>query len=203
MATVAKTARVTPDDHGRPMTLERFDASDFVPGFKYELIEGRVYVTYEPDLPEDSLATWLYHKVVLYSLRRPSVLNYVTSKARVFVPGRRLVTVPEPDLAGYRDFPIHQPIPQRRWQKVSPILVGEVPSPNDPHKDLIRNVQLYLLVPSIREYWLLDGRANAERPSLRVYRRRGNDWRILDFAYGETYTTSLLPGFKLVIDPRK
>lgn len=203
MATVTKTARISPADHGRTMTLDQFDRSDFEPGYKYELIEGRVYVTYEPDLPEDWLAIWLYQKVLLYSLRRPRVLNYVTPKARVFLPGRRRATVPEPDLAAYRGFPRDELIPELRWQNVSPVLVGEVVSPNDPHKDLIRNVQLYLLVPTVREYWVLDGREDGERPTLHVYRRHGDKWRPLEFAYGETYTTSLLPGFKLLVDPRK
>ncbi len=198
----ATIAVVGPSDHGRPMAISQFDASNFAQGFKYELIDGRVYVTYEPDLSEDWVEKWMYRKVLMYSLQHPQVINFVTDKARVFLPGRRVVTVPEPDLAAYHDFPIHLPIAKMRWQDVSPILVGEVLSPNDPHKDLIRNVQLYLLVPSIREYWLLDGREDPDRPTMRVHRRHGKRWRTIDLAYGDTYKTRLLPGFRLVIDPR-
>ena len=66
----------------------------------------------------------------------------------------------------------------------------------------LRNVELYLRVPSIREYWIFDPRQDPDRPTLRVYRRRGSRWqRPVDVAPGETYTTPLLPGFALLLDP--
>jgi hypothetical protein len=37
-----------------------------------------------------------------------------------------------------------------------------------------------------------------------VYRRRGKSWqRVIELAFGDTYTTKLLPGFRLVLDPRR
>jgi hypothetical protein len=38
---------------------------------------------------------------------------------------------------------------------------------------------------------------------MRVYRRHGRRWRHLDLAYGDVYTTKLLPEFHLVLDPRR
>jgi Uma2 family endonuclease len=91
-----------------------------------------------------------------------------------------------------------------RWQDVSPLLVGEILSLDDPDKDLVRNVQLYLQVPSIEEYWLLDTRGDPNRPTMRVYRRHGAKWRSpIELSYGDTYTTKLLPGFQLLLDPRR
>ena len=81
-------------------------------------------------------------------------------------------------------------------------MVGEVVSHEDPDKDFVRNAELYLQVPSIKEYWLLDAREDPERPKMRVHRRHGKDWRIIDLSVGETYTTKLLPGFEVKIDPR-
>jgi hypothetical protein len=37
---------------------------------------------------------------------------------------------------------------------------------------------------------------------MRVHRRYGKRWKIIELAYGDTYTTRLLPGFALTIDPR-
>ena len=51
-----------------------------------------------------------------------------------------------------------------RWEDVSPILVGEILS-GDPEKDMVRNVELYLLVPTIKEYWLFDTREDPEQPA--------------------------------------
>jgi Uma2 family endonuclease len=81
-------------------------------------------------------------------------------------------------------------------------MVGEILSSEDPDKDLLRNVDLYLRVPSIMEYWIIDGREDAERPLFIAYRRYGRRWRRpLHLTYGDTYTTKLLPGFELLINP--
>ena len=75
---------------------------------------------------------------------------------------------------------------------------------DDPKKDLTRNVELYLQVPTIREYWVFDTlRDGAERPHLIAHRRWGGRWRVLEVAPGGTCTTRLLPGFRLIVDPRR
>src|SRR5207302_182190 len=143
---------------GRPMSLEEFLAGDYQEGCHYELIDGKLYVSPLPNLPEDLVADWIYFKLKLYAREHPEVINHVTNKARIFVPGRADVTAPEPDLAAYRNFPKDYPFRSLRWQDVSPILVGEVLSAEDPDKDLVRNVELYLQVPTLKEYWVLDTR---------------------------------------------
>jgi Uma2 family endonuclease len=196
MATVTK---IGPDDHGREMTLEEFLAGDYEEGYRYELIDGRLYVSPHPNQPEDWVKEWLLFKLKNFARRHPKVLKHATGGARVFVPDREDVTTPEPDLAAYRRWPNRLPddIP---WEDVSPILVAEVLSANDPDKDIVRNVALYLEVPSIKEYWVLDARQGAVEPTMTVYRRRGQKWRIIEVGSGKRYTTPLLPRFKLVLN---
>jgi Uma2 family endonuclease len=195
--------KIGPRDHGRRITDGELRHADFVSGYKYELIDGRLYVTYEPDPPEDYLEKWLLFKVETYSRLHPEVLNYVTNKARIFLPGKHRRTIPEPDLAAYLDFPLHLPLRKIKWHMTSPLLVGEVLSPHDGHKDLIRNVELYLRVPSIMEYWILDGREDPDRPTMLVYRRRGTDWQdVMELDYRAVYRTKLLRDFALMIRPR-
>jgi Uma2 family endonuclease len=196
--------KVGPADHGRPMTLDEFMAAASKEGYHYELIDGKLYVSPLPNLPQGVIDNWVYGVLLRYSWRHPDILKQVFAKARVFVPGRRRVTSPEPDVAAYRDFPLEVPLEQLRWQDVSPILVVEVLSADDPDKDLVRNVDLYLRVPSIKEYWILDTlREGADRPHLLAYRRWRGRWRELHFGPGETYTTRLLPDFELLVDPRR
>jgi Uma2 family endonuclease len=199
MGTVLKLG---PADHGRPMTLEEFLAAGSVEGYLYELIDGELYVSPEANLPEYRIEHWVYLKLGLYAQEHPNVINFVADKARVFVPSRRRVTNPEPDVAAYRNFPFHLPLRSLRWQDVSPLLVVEVLSLDDPDKDLVRNVKLYLQVPSIKEYWLFDTREDPDQPHLQVRRRYRGQWRLLEFGPGDTYTTRLLPGFELRLDPR-
>lgn len=195
--------KLGPADHGRPVLLDEYEAADFEPGYKYEIIDGRVCVSPFPNPPENVLDTWLYTAVLFYSHDHPDVVNYVTAKPRVFVPGRRRATVPEPDFAAYHDFPRARPFREVRWRDVSPVLVSEVLVEGDPRKDLERNVELYLAVPSIKEYWVIDGRDDPGEPTLIQHRRYGQRWVVREYPYGSTFTTKLLPGFTLLIDPRK
>src|SRR5437763_457154 len=173
---MATVLRIGPADHGRPMTLDEFMAGDYEEGYQYELIDGKLYVSPAPNPPQGLLEEWVGHALAWYAREHPGVINFVYGKTRVFVPGRPGVTNPEPDVAAYHDFPRDQDFRTIRWQEVSPVLVVEVLSESDPDKDLVRNVTLYRQVPSIREYWVIDGLADPNRPSLTAYRRSGQRW---------------------------
>ena len=202
MRTAVKT--FGPADHGRLVGDEEAAIARYKEGYRYEIIEGRLYVSPVPNLPESCLDEWLRRQIEDYAARRPDVINFVASKARVFLADRDLTTAPEPDVAAYQGFPADRPIRDLRWEDVSPVLVAEVLVDSEPFKDLVRNVGLYLGVPSIREYWILDGSADADEPTLIVYRRRGPRWqKPREYRFCSTYTTPLLPGFKLLIDPHR
>lgn len=174
---------------------------EYEPGYKYEIIHGSLYVSPQPDLAGARLDSWMFVKLHYYTTQHPEIINYVNGKARVYVPGQQGLTVPEPDVTAYHDFPIEADIEDVAWQDVSPILTVEVLT-GDPDKDLVRNVDLYWQVPSIREYWVLDGRESQSRPSLKVYRRHGKRWVIRDYPFDSVYTTRMLPGFELRINPK-
>jgi Uma2 family endonuclease len=189
---------LTPKDHGRPLTLEEFEHAASKEGYRYELINGRLEVAPLPDYPHDDLCQLIERLLDRYAQRHPKILRHVKGPVRVFVPGRRATTAPEPDVAAYRNFPTGRPRSRIRWQDISPILVVEVLSEDNADKDLVRNRQLYLEVPTIREYWIVDPRQDADRPELTVYRRRGERWqRPVHVPPGSTYTTRLLPGLTL------
>ncbi len=139
----------------------------------------------------------------MYARSHPEVVNYVSQKARVFVHSRAATTCPEPDISAYASYPRDTPYEEIRWEEVSPILVAEILVEGDARKDLERNAELYFEVPSVREYWVLDGREDPNEPTLIQHRRYGKRWVIRSYPYGSTFTTKLLPGFSLVIDPRK
>lgn len=201
MATVLK---IGPDDHGRRMTFEEYLGGDYEEGYKYELIDGKLYVSPQANTPQGLVERWISRKLDRYTDDHPEVINVAYNKTRVFVPGRPGLTVPEPDLAAYHDFPLDWDFRDLDWANLFPVLVVEVLSADDPDKDLVRNVTLYLHVPTIREYWILDPRNDPNRPTMMVYRRRGSRWqRPIELAYGDTYATKLLPGFELVVDPRR
>jgi Uma2 family endonuclease len=202
MPTVVK--RLGPEDHGRAMTFDEFVSSDYRSGYHYELIDGRLYVSPEANAQENLVERWIYLKLEYYSARHPKTINYVTTKARVFVPDRPETTTPEPDVAAYHNYPLERVLARDvDWESLHALLVVEVLTSNDPAKDMVRNVALYRQVPSIKEYWIIDARDDLARPTMLVYRKYRGRWRTpIEVQPGDTYTTPLLPGFKLVIDPR-
>ena len=203
MASVQQRLHLGPLDLGRRLSLSEFDDAEFENGFRYELIDGRLYVAPAPNLSENFLESWLHGKLNRYMEQHPDIVAYVAIRGRVFLPKRTRPTIPEPDIAIYSSFPTQTDIGKLHWQDISPTIVIEVLVGGDMAKDLSRNPELYHTVPSIREYWVLNGSQYAEEPTLLVHRRRGKSWAVTAFPYGTTYETKLLPGFELLIDPRK
>jgi Uma2 family endonuclease len=196
--------RFGPADHGRHVNDREIETADYVAGFKYEIIAGRLYVSPQPNIPENRLEHWLRRAIERYSDVHPEVINSITPKGRVYLPEAVRLTVPEPDIAAYANFPLEwADEDETTWEDVSPIVVVEILVESEIEKDLGRNPGLYLAVPSIREYWVVDGSINPREPSLIQHVRRGKKWTITTHAFGSTFTPKVLPGFSLAIDPRK
>jgi Uma2 family endonuclease len=194
---------LTHADHGRPLTWDEYVSADAREGYRYELIEGKVVVSPPPGSLHEDYVEWLKRLLDAYVRDRPDVLCSVRTRSCVVLPdtAAEAVSAPEPDLACYAEFAARF-TPCVDWRDYSPILVVEVISPDTADKDLARNRRLYLQVPGIQEYWILDPREGVEALTLLVYRRRGRRWEACrTVAAGGTYTTPLLPGFSLLLDP--
>ena len=191
-------------DHGRELALDEYEEAEYAPGFHYEIIEGRLYVSPLPNVPENLLESWLRRKIERYMDLNAGVVGYVTPKGRVFVSTDSMATVPEPDIAVYGPLDLETTDwNDIHWQDLMPFLVCEVLVEGDFDKDLTRNPALYRRVRSIREYWVLNGSQSVMEPTLIVHTRRGKAWAVAHYPYGSTYTTKILPGFELLVDPRK
>lgn len=201
-ALVELPTRIRSKDHGRRISEREFFAAEFESGFQFELIDGRVFVSPAPDSPHDNAVEWLRAQIAAYQLLHPGVIQYVSGHCRVYVPGRKLTTCPEPDLALFSVYPRRFPRMKRSWKDVSPMVVIEVAGGNL-DKDLVRNTKLYLEVPTVREYWVvIDGESDPD-VTFRVFRRRGaTRWQTpIDIVYGGTYSTPVLPGFRMTFRP--
>jgi len=194
--------KLGPTDHGQPLSLDDYESAEYEPGHKYEIIDGRLYVSPFPNFADTVLENWLWNKLQCYSKAHPDVINYVSSKSRVFIHAREKVTVPEPDLSAYHDVPLERDLRDIHWRDLGPVLVAEVLIDGDAHKDLERNLDLYFDQASVKEYWVIDGREIPEEPTLIQHRRYGKRWVVREYPFGSTFTTKLLPGFSLVINPR-
>jgi Uma2 family endonuclease len=194
---------LTPADHGRALSWDEFASADAQGGYRYEMIEGRVFVSPAANAPHNAFEIWLQQVLSTYAREHPEVVQFIATRARVFLPDHEPeITAPEPDIACFAEFAPNPYASDIDWRDFSPILVVEVISADTADKDLVRNRRLYLQVQSIREYWILDPREGVEGLTMLVYRRRGRRWAAcLTVAPGATYTTPMLPGFALVLDP--
>ncbi len=202
MATATLRTHLGPADHGRELTYEEFLAADYVKGRNYELIDGKLYVSPAANYPHDWIQEHVSEALTLYKSVRPNVVERISARSRVFVPGKHKTTCPEPDFAVYKTCPPGRDVD---WQDISPMIVVEIVSPDDPYKDYVRNVELYQRVPSILEYWVFDRCRDPHGPTLTVYHRESarQKWKTDDYGPEEVYTTKLLPGFKLPVCPPK
>lgn len=194
--------KLGPADHNQPLTWEEYQAAEYQPGYRYELIHGRLYVSPAPKLPHDRHVQFMDRKLYEYSKACPEIFNMVTTGAEVHVPpasgDEEPITCPRPDVSAYKKVPPRRDL---QWEDISPFLVVEVLSPDNIEKDLGRNLVLYHRVPTIKEYWVVDGLTDPDRPSMRVYRRWGQKWRRIDVPFDTVYTTPHLPGFALRMNP--
>ena len=195
---------LTPADHGRALSWEEFASADAQEGYRYEMIEGRVEVSPVPNLPHDIVLDRMLRALYAYSAQHDEILPYLSSHSRVFLPDPpEGITAPEPDIAGYTEsFPEGTPDTEKDWRNVSPAFVVEILSEDTEEKDLDRNRRLYLQVPSIQEYCIVNPRASGNVPMMIVDPRRGRRWGARRIVLGgATWTTPLLPGFSLVLEP--
>lgn len=185
-----------PDDVGLTLEHDDYERANYAPGFRYELVAGRLAVTPMPNMPHYQVQQFLLRALLRYSSDHPEVVAEVGTSTRLITRALGAISDVEPDLAVYRDFPRGR---GARWQDVSPFLVVEVISESDPRKDLVRNRDLYWRVPSIQEYWIVDPRPEPA-PSLLALVRGPGGWVERAVLPGGSYRTDLLPG--LAVDLR-
>ena len=189
------TLVLAPRDAGRQLTLDAFDDAVLTDGYQYELIDGALVVSPRGHEIHAIITEFVYNHLRDYARGHRDVLRYVTALARTILP--REVSNVEPDVAAFRSFRRARSYEQRPWRDKDPCLVVEIVSPGNPEHDYKTKRALYWRKSSITEYWIVDARDDPDQPRMLALRRGETDWDEVAVPSGETYTTSLLPGFTL------
>ena len=150
-----------------------FRAGRLPGGWRYELIDGRLEVFATPELPHDLVRNGFRAGCSRTATPIRQVINYVSGCCRVFIPGRREATCPQPDLAAYRDYPFACRAKCGAGTFFNPLLVVEVIS--EDYRGQGSGPQRDALPAGADAARILDFRPAGRRdhPTLRVYRKRG------------------------------
>lgn len=182
--------RVGPNDNGRRMTVEEFDAIEqFDDEYRYELIEGVFVVNAAPGPVEVDPNEELGFLLRSYAQQHPGTIDK---------------TIPEQYIRTHHS--------RRRADRVIWIGLGRVPNIQQDiptiaveflsagrrswQRDYVQKLQEYLAA-GVKEYWLFD----RFRRHLAVFRPKSDGgMETTVIAAGMVYATALLPGFELPVD---
>ena len=197
MATVLDklTTPLGPRDAGMLMTLDEFEAANFEPGHRYELINGVLVVTPAPLEEERDANEELGYWLRLYKETHPRGialdLTLPEQNLRTASQNRRCDRAIWTGLG--RRPKTRGPVSKRDV----PSIVVEFPSsrPADQRRDYEQKKIEYRDL-GVREYWIIDH----FRRTMTVYLWRGKRWMKRTIREADTYRTGLLPGFELELD---
>jgi len=181
-----------PRDAGIPMTLDEFEAADYVAGHRYELINGVLIVSPIPLEEERDANEGLGRLLRNHQLDHPQgdALNLTLPEhnLRTKKNNRRA------DRCIWCGLGRHPRTKGRVKNRDVPAIVVEFPSsrPADQRRDYDEKRIEYRDL-GVREYWIID----RFRRKMTVYSWHGKRWAKREFAEDATYTTDLLPGFEL------
>lgn len=187
---------IGPMDSGRLITLEDFQRARGEDGYIYEIIDGVLIVSPNPAPGHGYWVSYIRRALESFVDKHPMTANWVSDDCEVQIQFRPGATRPQPDITVYRDFP--RPYP-RHWDDVCPILVVEVISDRRGYKDCVRNRQLYWTAGGIVEYWIVDPREDAMKPSVtQLIKKPGaKEWDETVIPFGKALKSFALGKFSI------
>ena len=174
------------------LTVDEYLQADLPEGYRYELVDGVVTMSPNPDPFHEEMVCNLSRQIYAHWQTHPEQVALVTANGCVPVPGTERVR--EPDLAVYR-----KRLADQRgwtfWKHAVPCLVVEVVSLGQEHRDYRDKRHDYQLA-GVEEYWIVD----PEEGSICVLTREQAGWEEHTVAAGEEFTSRSLPGLVVRVD---
>lgn len=172
----------------RRYTSADLDTLPDIPGVRYEIIDGELYVSKQPTWPHDFAASQL--QIALGSWGNPRGAGYSsTTPGLVFADDDDVI----PDLIWISRRRMAGALDRSQHLSVAPELVVEVLSPGSRNVQRDREAKLALYSRrGVLEYWIIDW----QRRTVDVYRHDGQALQLVGTLSGDDALTSpLLEGF--------
>ncbi len=174
-------------DEGLELSHEEFAEADFQEPWRYERVEGRLFVMTPAGPDHRDTAEPFRDALVFYKINHPEIVHKVEQESWVIIDedAERL-----PDLAVYLRTDEEPPrIPER-----VPELIFEIvsPTPADHRRDYEEKRAEYLRI-GVQEYVIVDRFAQR----VLVLRLREDNYLEMELGPNDAYTTQLLPGLEI------
>src|SRR5947209_4426809 len=191
MATLQSKLRIGPADHGRRMSLKRFEPAAVEETHVYELARGIIVVSEVPAFAHLRQVSAIRRPLMLYQAAYPETIYEILGTMECKLLVWEFESERHPDLAIHLNPP---PVRKgrRMWSRWIPGLVVEVVSRSSVDRDYIEKREEYWSL-GVKEYWIVD----AERGQVIVLRRGRNQWIQKVLKRGDALESKLLPGFRL------
>ncbi len=174
-------------------TAFRFTSADLecfpdIPGVRYEIIDGELYVSRVTDWHHQHAEGQLFAELNEWSQQSGAGLPILTP-GLVFAPDQDVI----PDLIWISWERLHLAEDEKGHFRAAPEIVVEVLSPGRANEVRDRELKLSLYArQGVREYWIVDWRLQ----SMEVYRRREAALQLVaTLSGGDILNSPLLPGF--------
>ncbi|MBI4583073.1 MAG: Uma2 family endonuclease [Planctomycetes bacterium] len=160
-------------------------------GWRYEVIQGRLYMTPAPRTPHQRTQMILSSSLHQFVTAR-NLGEVFPAPIDVILPGLAEPVQPDIIFIGRKRLKIIK----EKYVKGAPDLLVEILSPTSWHAD--RNVKFEVYAKAgVKEYWIID----AEKREVEIYRLEKDRTYSLTRRYGagETASSNLLKGFKAAV----
>ncbi len=185
-----RVIRVGLQDHGTRMSLDDFDRAIASEGHLYELAKGVIEVSEVPQVNHECVVAELRDALAVYKHQHPGVIYLIASGGGAKLLSEVDQSERHPDLLVYlNEPPTSEPQPWAVW---IPEIVVEVVSDSSVKRDYDEKPPEYASM-GVKEYWII----HPSRQTITTKTRWRSVWRDRVLKPGHTYTTTLLPGFKL------
>jgi hypothetical protein len=194
--TLAKTtakSKISPQHHGRKMSLKAFEFAQVEEGYLYELARGYVVVSEVPNLPHALQIALMRNHLGHYHVENPHALHAILdgSSCKLLIPDWE--SERHPDIAVYLTPPKGRK-DRTMWRRWVPELAIEVVSEGSRDRDYTEKRDEYWTL-GVKEYWIVD----AKLRQVLVLRRGRSRWTEKTLGPKDACETKLLPGFTLPV----